>query len=151
MWSTSLSRVRSGTHLQTQKGMQNTSWEQTGVPVEWKSIHRSTQNSRASPEPLEWEHWRKTLGSQRTNPREYQTVRMHTNESTWIKTRYHLTNSSTLCRTPHLNKKQNKNTDPSISRQDDHLTQPGPSEEKQTKAQHRSHPIGSSHKPLDQP
>ena len=31
-----------------------------------------------------------------------------------------------------------------MSRQDYHLTQPSPSEEKQTKTQHKSHPIGSS-------
>ena len=42
---------------------------------------------------------------------------------------------------PHLNNKQNKNTDPVISRQDYHLTQPCPSEEEQTKTQHKSHPI----------
>ena len=47
---------------------------------------------------------------------------------------------------------KNKNTHPIISRQDQHLTQPCPSEEKQTnkKTQHKSHPIQSSHKPLDQ-
>ena len=51
---------------------------------------------------------------------------------------------------PHLNNKQNKNTNPIISRQDYHLTQPCTSEEKQTKTQHKSHPIGSLHKPLHQ-
>ena len=50
---------------------------------------------------------------------------------------------------PHLNK-QTKNTIPTISRQDYHLTQPCPSEEKQTKTHHKSHPIQSSNKPLDQ-
>ena len=40
---------------------------------------------------------------------------------------------------PHLNNKQNKNTNPITSRQDYHLTQPCPSEEKQTKTQHKSH------------
>ena len=69
------------------------------------------------------------------------------------KTGNHPTTSSTLCRTPHLNNKQNKNTNPIISRQDYHLTQPCPSEEKQQqqKTQHKSHPIQSLHKPLDQP
>ena len=56
---------------------------------------------------------------------------------------------------PHLNNKQNKNINPVIIRQDYHLTQPCPSEEKQTnkqtKTQHKSHPILSLHKPLDQP
>ena len=52
----------------------------------------------------------------------------------------------------HLNNKQNKNTNPIISRQECHLTQPCPSEEKQrNKTQHKSHPIRSLHKPLDQP
>ena len=73
----------------------------------------------------------KTLDSQRTNPREYQIVRTHTKETTWIQDLASPT-SSTLCRMPHLNNEQNKNTNPTISRQD-YLTQPCPSEEKQTK------------------
>ena len=44
-WSTSLSMDTSGIHLQTQKCMQNTSWEWTGVSDQWKSLHRTTQNS----------------------------------------------------------------------------------------------------------
>ena len=44
-WSTSLSIDTSGIHLQTQMCMQNTSWKQTGVPYQWKRIHRTTQNS----------------------------------------------------------------------------------------------------------
>ena len=51
-------------------------------------------------------------------------------------------------------KQQTKqNTNPVISRQDHHLTQPCPSEEKQTnkqKTQHKSHPVQSLHKALDQ-
>ena len=39
---------------------------------------------------------------------------------------------------PHLNNKQNKNTNPIISRQDYHLAQSFPSEEKQTKTQHKN-------------
>ena len=39
-WSTSLSTDTSGTHLQTQKCMQNTSWKQTGVPDQWKRIYQ---------------------------------------------------------------------------------------------------------------
>jgi len=38
-----------------------------------------------------------------------------------------------------------------MSIQDYHLTQPCPSEEKQTKTQHKSHSIWSLHKPLNQP
>ena len=72
----------------------------------------------------------KTLDYQRTNPREYQIVRTHTKETTWIRDLAHSTTSSTLCSTPHLNDKQSKNTNPVISRQDYHLTQPCPSEEK---------------------
>ena len=71
-------------------------------------------------------------------------------------TKYHPSTSSNLCRMPHPNNKQDKNTDPVISRQDHHLTQPCPSEENQTnkqtnKSQHKSHPIRSLHKPLNQP
>ena len=33
----------SGTHLQTQKCMQNTSWERTGVPDQWKRMYRPTK------------------------------------------------------------------------------------------------------------
>ena len=53
---------------------------------------------------------------------------------------------------PLPNNKQNKNTNSVISRQDCHLTQPCPSEEKQAnkQTQHKSHPIRSLHKPLDQ-
>ena len=51
---------------------------------------------------------------------------------------------------PHLNNKQNKTTNPVISTEDYHLTQSCPSEEKQTKTQHKFHPIRSLHKPLDQ-
>ena len=92
----------------------------------------------------------KTLDYQRTNPRKYQIVRTHTKETTWIQDPHHPTTSSTQCRMPHLNK-QSKNTNPVISRQDYHFTQPCPSEEKQTKPQHKSHPIWSLQKPLDQP
>ena len=74
----------------------------------------------------------KTLGYQRTNPREYQIVRTHTEETLEYKIWHYPTTSSTLCKMPHLNNKQNKNTNPIISRQDYHLTQPCPSEEKQT-------------------
>ena len=45
MWSSSLSTDTSGIQLQTEYRMQNTSWEQTGVPEQRKRIHRTTQNS----------------------------------------------------------------------------------------------------------
>ena len=47
-WSTSLSMDTSGIHLQTQKCIQNTSWEWTGVPDQWKRIYRTMQNSVGS-------------------------------------------------------------------------------------------------------
>ena len=61
-----------------------------------------------------------------------------------------LTNKQTTTTTT---TKKPQNTNPIISRQDYHLTQPCPSEEKQQqqKTQHKSHPIGSLHKPIDQP
>ena len=87
----------------------------------------------------------KTIDYRRTNPGEYQTVRTHTKETTWIQ--------DLASPNPHLNNKQNKNTNPIISRQDYPLTQPCPSKEKQPhkKTQHKSHHIGSLHKPRDQP
>jgi len=56
-WNTSLSTDTSGIHLQTQKCMQSTSWEWTGVHDQQKRMYRPTQNIRSSPEPLEWIHW----------------------------------------------------------------------------------------------
>ena len=44
-WSTSLCMDTSGIHLETQKCMQNTSWEETGVPDHQKRIYRTKQNS----------------------------------------------------------------------------------------------------------
>ena len=44
-WSTSLSTDISGLHLQTQKCMQNTNREPTGVPDQRKRIYRPPQNS----------------------------------------------------------------------------------------------------------
>ena len=44
-WNTSLSTDTSGIHLQAQKCMQSTSWEQTGAPEQRKRIHKTTQNS----------------------------------------------------------------------------------------------------------
>ena len=45
MWNTSLSMDTSGIHLQTQKCMQNTSSEGTGVPDQRKRIYRTKQDS----------------------------------------------------------------------------------------------------------
>ena len=42
-WSTSLSTDTSRIHLQTQKFMQNISWEHTGVPDQQKRIYRKNQ------------------------------------------------------------------------------------------------------------
>ena len=42
-WSTSLSLDTSEIHLQTQKCLQFTSWELTGVPDQWKRMHRTTK------------------------------------------------------------------------------------------------------------
>ena len=45
----------------------------------WSSVHRKKSATRSSTEPLEWEHRLKTLDHQRTNPREYHIVRIHSN------------------------------------------------------------------------
>ena len=75
----------------------------------------------------------KTLDYQRTNPSEYQIVRIHRNKTTSIQdpaspNHLHPVQDSAS----NLNNKENKNTSQIISRQDNHLTQPYPSEEKQT-------------------
>ena len=88
----------------------------------------------------------KTLDYQRTNPREYQIVRTQ-RKLLECKIQHQPATSSTLCRMPHLNNKQSKNANPIISRQDYHHIQPCPSEEKQTKTQHKYHPIWSLQKP----
>ena len=75
----------------------------------------------------------KTLDYQRTNPREYQIVRIQQRKPLEYKW-HHPTTSITLCRMPYLSNKQNKNTNQIINRQDHHLTQPS-SEEKQTTKQ----------------
>ena len=49
MWSTSLSMDTSGIHLLTQKCLQNTSWEWSGVPGHQKRIYRNMQNSVGFP------------------------------------------------------------------------------------------------------
>ena len=82
----------------------------------------------------------KTLNYHRTNPREYQ-IELTQRKPLEYKTHHHATTSNTQCRTSHLNNKPNKNTNQNISKQDYHFTQRCPSEEKQTKTQHKSHPI----------
>ena len=62
MWSTSLSMDALGKHLQTQKCMQITSWEQTGVPDWWKRVYRTTQNL------VGWRNWGKKRSVSRTGP-----------------------------------------------------------------------------------
>ena len=52
---------------------------------------------------------------------------------------------------PHLNNKQNKNTNSSADRITTSLSLAYQRKNKQTKTQHKSHPIPSLHKPLDQP
>ena len=61
-WSTSLSTDTSGIPLQTQKYMQKTSWEQTGVPDQWKRIYRTMQNS------VGWRKWGKNRSVSRAGP-----------------------------------------------------------------------------------
>ena len=71
----------------------------------------------------------KFLDHKRTNPREYQIVRIHTKETLEYNTWHHPTLSSILCWTLHPKNKQNKNKNPINSRQYYHLTQPFPSKE----------------------
>ena len=91
-------------------------------------------------------------GGEGTTPREYQ-IELTQREPLEYKTRRHPITSSTLWRIPHLNNKQTKKYKPSHQQTGLHLTQPCPLEEKetnkQTKTQHKSHPIRSLHKPLD--
>ena len=86
----------------------------------------------------------------RTNLRGNQIVRTHTKETTGIQDlaspnhQWHPVQDT-------ASKQQTKQKYKPSHQQDHHLTQPCPSEEKQTKTQHKSHPIRSLHKPLDQP
>ena len=59
-WSTSLSTITSEIHLQTQKCMQNTSGEHTGIPDQWKVIYRPTHSS------VGWRNWGKNRSVSRT-------------------------------------------------------------------------------------
>ena len=61
----------------------------------------------------------KTLEYQRTNPREYQIVRTHTKETTWIQDQ-----QPVAPRAGGLIQTTNKNTNQIIIRRDYHLTQP---------------------------
>ena len=62
MWCTSLSKNTLGIHLQTQKGMQNTSWEQTGAPDQGKNIYGTKENS------VGWRNWGENRSVSRTGP-----------------------------------------------------------------------------------
>ena len=61
-WSTSLSVDASGTHSQTQKCLQNTSWEWTGVRKHWKRIYRVMQSSVGQ------KNWGENRSVSRTEP-----------------------------------------------------------------------------------
>ena len=82
----------------------------------------------------------KTLDYQRTNCREYPTVRTHKRKPLEYKTWHHPT--IILCRTPHPNNRQDKNTNSVISIQiTTSLSLALQMKNKQTKTQHKSHPI----------
>ena len=77
-WSTCLSTDTSGIHIQTQKCMQNTSWEWRGVPDQWK---RPTQTRDQVLSLWSGSTDFKTPDYKRTNPRENQIVRTYTKET----------------------------------------------------------------------
>ena len=121
------------------------------LAIPWTAAYQAPPSMGFSrQEYLEWG----AIAFSETNPREYQIVRTHTKETTGIQDpaspNYQQHPVQDASSKQHLNNKQNKNTNPVISRQDYHLTQPCPSEEKQRKTQHKSHPMGSLHKSLDQ-
>ena len=90
----------------------------------------------------------KTQDHQRTKTREDQIVRTHAKETTVIQDLASPATSSTLSSMPLPNNKQNKNT--KQTGLPPHSALPN-REKKQTKTQHKSHPIGTLYKPLDQP
>ena len=59
-WSLSLSTLISRIHLQTQKCVENTSWEQRGVPGQQNRIYGTMQNS------VGWRNWRGNRSVSRT-------------------------------------------------------------------------------------
>ena len=96
----------------------------------------------------------KTLDYQRTNPREYQIVRTHTVETTWIQDLASPNHQE--CPVQDTSSKQQTKQKYKPNHQQTGL--PAHSAlpiigktNKQTKTQHKSHPIWSLHKPLDQP
>ena len=132
-WSTSLDgyirNAPSGTevHAEHQLRVERSTW--------WMDQHMQNHTKKNSNQALRlWSGSTdfKTPDYRKINPREYQIVKTHTKETTWIQDPACLATSSTLCRMPHPNYKQNKNTNPIISIQDYNLTQPCPSEVKQT-------------------
>ena len=64
--------------------MQNTSWEWTEVPDQRKRIYRPFQTQDQALSLWSQNADSKTLDYQRTNPREYQILRIITKETTWI-------------------------------------------------------------------
>ena len=53
MRNASLSADTSGLHFQTQKCMRNSSWEETGVPDQWKSIYQFNSVAQLCPHELQ--------------------------------------------------------------------------------------------------
>ena len=94
----------------------------------------------------------KTLDYQNTNPRGYQIVRTHTKETTGIQDLASHNHQLHLIQDTYLSNKQNKNTNPIIMTVlPPHSAFPIRGKtNKQAKTQHKSPPIGSLHKPLDQ-
>ena len=77
----------------------------------------------------------KTLDYQRTNPRGYQKVRTHRNETTGIQDPASPNHQQYPVQDVSSKQQTKQNTKPIISRLDYHLTEPCPSEEKQTNKQ----------------
>ena len=95
----------------------------------------------------------KTLHYQRTNPREYQIVRTHTKETTWIQDlaspnyqQHPVQDTSSKQQTKQIQ------TQSSVDRITTSFSLAQQRKNKQTKikSQHKSHPIRSLHKPLHQ-
>ena len=77
----------------------------------------------------------KTLDYHRTNPREYQILRTHTKETTWIQDPASPNHQKHPVQDASSKQQTRLKFKPIISRQEYHLTQPCPSEEKQTNKQ----------------
>ena len=114
--------------------MQNTSWEQTGVPDQRKEYIEPCKTRDQALSLWSGSTDSKTLDYQRT-PGSIKQWELTQRKPPEYNSQHHPTTSSNLWRTPHLNNKQNKNTNQIIIRQDYQLTQACPSEEKQTNKQ----------------